>query len=250
MKRLRKKRVTCQKSRSTGFTLVEMMVAMLIGIFLSLALTGLYVAIKWNFLGEDSIVSAQENQRLALNQLTNSIQSAGYIVDPVNQDVVSVFSADSTFLKAGQIIYGATNDKKESISVRYQTANGDRILNCAGAENESGSNVIFTNTFSISDKNELICSASIDGAAAKSVVLSKNISNIAFQYAVDTNSDGIIDSYLTSSQVAAVGWNLVHGVRIDLTMVDTISSPESAQKAMPKALTQYVNLMNTYEVPN
>lgn len=252
MKKIRLHQVVSLKLGQQGFTLVEMMVAMLIGIFLSLALTGIYVALKRNFLGEDSIVNSQENQRLAFNVLTNGFQSAGYFLDPINQNAESVFliNNESGFKTPGQIIYGTTdNNGRQAVSVRYQAAPNDGILNCAGSENLTGANAIFINTFSLSSNNELICAAGVNDDAPSSIVISRNISNVSFQYATDSDNNGVVDSYLTSTQVDAVGWNLVHGVRIDLTLIDTINSAESAKKAMPKSLTHFVNLMNTYEIP-
>lgn len=252
MKKIRLHQVVSLKFGQQGFTLVEMMVAMLIGIFLSMALTGIYIALKRNFLGEDSIVNSQENQRLAFNILTNGFQSAGYFLDPINQNAESVFlvNTEAGFKAAGQVIYGTTdNNGRQAVSIRYQAAPSDGILNCAGSENLTGANAIFINTYSLSANNELMCATSVNGGALSSVVLSRNISNITFQYATDSDNNGVVDSYLTSTQVDAVGWSLVHGVRIDLTLMDTINSAESAKKAMPKSLTHFVNLMNTYEIP-
>ena len=237
-------------SQSRGFTLVEMMVAMVIGIFLSMALAGIYVALKRSFLGEDSLTSTQENQRLALNTITNSIQSAGYFPDALNSTLVSTFPADATFKTAGQVIYGAVTNNKASVSVRYQVGKDEKISNCAGAENTTGADAIFANTFSVNGNNELVCDASINGGTATKVVLARNISKIDFQYAIDKDSDGILDSYLDTSNAAGFGWINVHAIRVDLTFIDTISKPESAAQAMPKTITQYINMMNTYEVTN
>lgn len=245
----------CRPSNTRGFTLVELMVAMLIGIFLSMALTGIYVSLKRSFFSEDSIVNTQENQRLALSMLTNSIQSAGYFPDPLGSDSVTAFAADTPdtpFTTAGQVIHGTSGDQ-ESISVRYLTQPNDGILNCTGAENDTGANAIFTNTFSVNPSHELVCESSTNGGDGNSVVLARNISKLEFQYATDSDSDGVVDAYLDADGVdgaAEAGWNRVHAVRIEITLMDTINKAESENKAMPKAVTHYVNLMNSYEVPN
>ncbi|CAM4102506.1 hypothetical protein COAQ111491_04215 [Comamonas aquatilis] len=237
-------------SLSRGFTLVEMMIAMLISIFLSMALAGIYVTLKRNFLSEDSLVNTQENQRLALTTLTNSIQSAGFFANPLTDNLASVFGADTSFTTAGQIIYGASANGKSSLSVRYQAQANDGILNCSGSENDTGANAIFVNTFSINASYELVCTTSTNGGTPATVVLARNISKLDFLYGVDSDSDGVLDSYLGATQTAAIGWSNVRAVRIDLTLMDTINNSEAAQKAMPKVVTQYVNLMNTYEIPN
>lgn len=234
-----------------GFTLIEMMVAMIISIFLTMALAGIYNSLKRSFFSEDGISQTQENLRLALTTLTNSIQAAGYFPDPVNNNAGSVFPTNTTFTTAGQFILGTSvSGSPQTLTVRYQTQDSDGILNCAGAENKTGAKAILTNTFSVNSNGELTCTTTINSATPTSVVLARNISKIEFLYATDkVNNDGQVDSYLSAADAATTGWNKVYAVRIELTLLDTINSNAAAKQDMPSKIIQYVNLMNTYASP-
>lgn len=229
------------KSKSTykGTSLVELMIAMTIGLFLVIAVTSIYLVIKKNFIGSTSITSSQESYRLVLNNISRSIQTAGYIISPFTETQETVFTANTLFKNDGQFIYGTETNSK-SFSVRYQTSSGDSVLNCNGTSNETGANVIFTNTFTL-EGNTLTCSSSFNNEAATKTNVAENISELNILYGFDSNNDQKIDSYVNAASIDSNNWNSVYSVRLAIKFLDT---SDSKKTAMPNYYIQYINLMN------
>ena len=68
---------------ASGLTLIEMMVAVTIGLFIALALSSVFLSLKSAFVSQDQLAQLQDNERLALTILTSSVEMAGYFPDPV-----------------------------------------------------------------------------------------------------------------------------------------------------------------------
>lgn len=66
---------------SRGFTLVELMVAMLLGLLLCIATTSLYLRVRDGFDRDDSVVRMQDDARQAVHDLTNDLSMAGFWAD-------------------------------------------------------------------------------------------------------------------------------------------------------------------------
>lgn len=79
-----------QTKSQRGFTLAEMMVAMVIGLLVTLAVSSLFLTSRKEFKRNDATTQAQENARFALEMLTNDLRHAGFfgnIPDPIDIDV-------------------------------------------------------------------------------------------------------------------------------------------------------------------
>lgn len=227
------------KSKSKGTSLVELMIAMTIGLFLVIAVTSIYLVVKKNFIGSSSITSTQETYRLVLNNISRSIQTTGYVINPFKETQETVFTANPLFPSDGQFIYGTENNPK-SFSVRYQTSSGDSVLNCNGASNETGANGIFTNTFAL-EGNTLTCSSSFNNGPAIKTNVAENIAELNILYGFDSNNDQKIDSYINAASIEANSWKNVYSVRLAIKFIDT---SDSKNNAMANYYIQYINLMN------
>lgn len=64
--------------RQQGFSLVELMTALLIGLLLMGGLSTMFVTTKRNYTAQDSMARLQENGRIALQILSREIRAAGY----------------------------------------------------------------------------------------------------------------------------------------------------------------------------
>ena len=76
--------------RARGFSLVELMVAMVIGLLILAAVSMILVNSKKNYTTQDSLARLQENARFAIQFLTRDIRMAGYY--GCNHDLTSVAS--------------------------------------------------------------------------------------------------------------------------------------------------------------
>ncbi len=219
-----------------GFTLVEFMVASLLSLLCVLAVTYVYVDIKRTFIGQTSMTALLENQRLALLSLTNTVQMAGHMTEPQGaRTITEVFAADSRF-KAGQYILG----EESSLSVRYETADSDDIQTCIGSSNHSGAPQVFTNTYRLNDKGELVCK--VDGGAEISIA--RNIRSFAVFFGLDTSDSGSVNLYASSENIAPAMWNNVRSVRLEIQFASDAAFGKPS--AVHPVIIQNINLMRTY----
>ncbi len=65
-----------------GFTLIELMIALLVGLFLLGALLTIVQANKQVFGNQNLLAQVQDNERMAMTMITDVVQSAGYFSNP------------------------------------------------------------------------------------------------------------------------------------------------------------------------
>ncbi len=238
--------------RQRGFTLVEMMVAMGIGLVVALGFAVSFVNLKATWGTQDKLAQLQDNERLAMAFLTSSIQEAGYFPDSINQSKATGFPAltDATYggTAAGQYIVGtlASGGNPVSLSTVYGTASGDGVLNCQGATNTSGANVTYRNIFFVDTTNNTlscIVTASNSTLSLTKAPLVSNVSSMSVLYAVDTNGDDSADKYIDAGAMTATTWANVKAVRVTLNFINPNAALGGAQAATIP-WTQTISLMN------
>ena len=94
-----------------GLTLIEMMIAILIGLFLTGGLLTLVQAMKRTSLNQSGLSQLQDNERMAMTLITDVIKSTGYYPNPVlNSQAASFpvknYNANANFTFAGQSLVG------------------------------------------------------------------------------------------------------------------------------------------------
>ena len=119
------------RSAHRGFTLIELMIAILIAVFLIGGLVTLVSGMKRASVSQGGLSELQDNQRIAMTLINDVIQSAGYFPDPTVNTAATSLPIVGTFTFAGQSIVGqgAWTDPApgNSITVRYSDQrNGQR----------------------------------------------------------------------------------------------------------------------------
>jgi len=251
--------------RQRGFTLVELMVALTIGLVLALGFAVSFVSLKSAFQTQDKLSQLQDNERLAMTFLTASVQEAGYFPQtaPPSQSRSTALlpypnlmpaSDTAKYLgtAAGQFLTGtsATASPVESISTIYTSASGDGLMTCQGGQNTSGSNAVIRNTFYVDANQTLGCIAYVNGDSttapgASFQPLVTNVQSMRVLYAVDTHSPstGVADTYMTADLVTSGGyWNNVKAVRITLNFINPNAAATGQGTLIPWI--QTINLMN------
>ena len=241
------------RSYRSGFSLVEMLIAIFITLFLVAGMLGIIVSMRGSFSTQDQLERIQENERFALTVLDNTIRDAGFFSNPTTTTAAMAFPAtvtanpDGTTFVASQSVSGTTGAStgSDTVDVRFQTASGDGLMNCLGDTNTSGAAVTWTNSFAVNASNQLVCSVSTNGGApGTAVVLVDNIASMKVLYGVDTNADGSADKYVASSAInTAPAWTDVSSVRLQITFQDLINSKTGAPVSLP-VLTHNISLMN------
>jgi type IV pilus assembly protein PilW len=235
-----------------GFTLVELMIALLIGLFLLGGLMTLVQDNRRSFSSQNQLAQLQDSERLAMTIMTDVIQAAGYFPDPTSNTAISSLPAVGV-IAAGQALVGTYNAAApgDSLTARYATTTGDGILNCTGSSNVTGSiaPTLYTNVFSVIN-GQLVCT--MNGTAYPLVGAVTNtpnaiiINKLSVLYGV--NSTGVgnnVDSYVTAAGVA--NWNNVISVQLTLTFQNPLwSATIQGQGTQPQFLTfqRVVGVMN------
>lgn len=88
-------KVPVKKRRQTGLSLIELMVAMLIGLFLLTSIASSYISSKKSSIKTNELTRLEDNGRLALEVLSRAIEHTGYT--PINGEMlVKQFIDDDT----------------------------------------------------------------------------------------------------------------------------------------------------------
>ena len=234
-------------ARQSGFTLIEMMIALLISIFLILGLLTILMSVRMTYTAEGQLAEQHESQRTFLAVLGANVESAGYfpIGDPVSRintidNALPELSIANQKFELGQGIIGNADSSSttDTLSTRFQTAPGDGLVNCQGNSNTTAGNVTYINTFTVIN-TELVCTVSTNGAAPNTpVVLVQNVASLSLLYGVDTDGNDSVDTYLTAAEVAARGlWRYVRSVELTLAMLDPFTRQPST--ALPKIVQNF-----------
>jgi type IV pilus assembly protein PilW len=219
-----------------GFSLIELIVAMVIAVFL---LAGLFTVLQGNMdtsSEQTSLALLQDNERLAMQMFTNVIESAGYFPTvAVGQTGVNVLDnalgVDGS-LAAGQAVTAGPNTSGgDSITARYQTNPNDGVSSCLGRTNTTGSTQIFKNILQVdTTQNALTCS---DGNGVTAVPIVGGITNLTILLGVNTqatvtNANCPANTYVTTTQYAtltATQQTSVCTVQVTLTFVNPLYQP-------------------------
>jgi type IV pilus assembly protein PilW len=221
-----------------GFTLLELMIAMTIGLFLAGALVTVVQTNKKVFLNQNQLEQMQDGQRMAMTLMADIIQTAGYFPDPTTNKLSSTLVASGSFANS-QAITGAAGD---SISVRYMTAPLDNILNCNGLSNTTAGNVVYVNQFAVI-AGQLVCTDQTGTAYP----LVGGVTNLTVLYGVKTNlaaAGNNADTYLTTSQMTASTWQNVISVWIKLQFTNPLYT------AANQGQTQFITVQRVVDVMN
>ena len=241
-------------TRQTGIGLVELMVAIVIALFLVLAVASIYLNVRATSAAQDNLAQLQDSERLALTLITTTLQSAGYFVDPTKDTAATALPATtvsredggSTAFEAGQPVVGTGDGKGrgsngDTIAMQYQTARNDGLMNCLGGTNTTQETAVFSNYFAVNANSELTCTVG-NGSPQ---VLSGNIDRMSVAYGTDTDGDGALDTYLPASAVQAAGlWGGVHTVRVSVWFLDTTKSLPGKPVPLAFPVVQTIDLMN------
>ena len=221
--------------RQRGLTLVELMVAITIALFLLGGVLLIVQNTRSTFMNTNRLSELQDGQRLAMTIITDVVQSAGYFPDPTTYTAAVAFPAASPYA-ATQVVTGthAVTTPEDTLGVRFMTASGDGILNCVGGSNSSGAAVTYSNVFHISG-GSLFCDLN-DGTATTSTALVDGVENLQIWYGVkrDFGTDNFnVDTYLRQGDMTAADWQNVTAIRIVLVFTNPLKGQPGQPNTIP-----------------
>ncbi len=216
--------------RESGFTLIELMIAIAVALFLVGGLLVILQNVSRTQRNQALLAQLQDNQRVSMTIITDVVQSAGYFPDPTTNTLVGALPADAgSGLAAGQALYGthSTADPGDKLTVRFATASDDTIINCIGGTNTSGAMATYINAFSV-NSGQLVCA--LNGGAASPLVSGLKRMDVWYgvkrDFSADNNS---IDTYLKADQLVAADWSSISSVKVRLTF----DNPLAGQPGQP-----------------
>lgn len=213
-----------------GLTLVELMIALTLGMFVILAVTGLVISSKSTQSTQNDAASIQDTGRFALDNISRSIKQAGYVnfdkedAPLVNTESMtpSIMGIDASSLK--KTTYGIDSPIGKSINssdvlaLRFFGSGNpadNTILNCAGfgvpaptsqinAEVERGWSIYYV-ADDVGGEPALFCKYR-GKSGVVSDAIARGVESFQVLYGVDTSSpaNAIANRFLSAKEITAL----------------------------------------------
>jgi type IV pilus assembly protein PilW len=258
---LRTSRPLMIRSGQRGFSMVELSIAVLLAVFLLGGLVTLLMGTRRTNGTQTAISQLQDNERIAMTLMTNTVQKAGYFPDPRNQQL-STFIGENPLagvtLPAGQIVGGSYNAAApgDRLLVRFYAPPNDTfnsIIDCAGQSNATASSTVwYTNAFRvkvIGTTSWLVCETRTSNTGATLTVnLIPNVTKMSVLYGVGSATAGddfSVVQWLNAGQMSAVNWVNVSDVKVTLTfLVPAYGTTGGQMSATTSTFTRVIPIMS------
>jgi len=203
-----------------GFSLVELMISMLMGIIVMAVLLRMYQSNSQSARFKHAILKVQENGRFATDVISRTVRMAGYD-NPMTATVVSAPLINGSVSHGGALISGQTELKTltDTLSIRYEGGTG--IRDCQGQSVAAGDWV--TNMYGVTTDNNLVCATFTNSSGSVSNVtrLAEGVENLIVLYGEDIDDTGEINRYVFAPVVN--DWTKVLSLQISL-LVNSIDN--------------------------
>ena len=191
-----------------GMTLVSLMVASVIGLFIIAAALSMYSNSQNTYKTRQAASAAAENGRYALSDLRSTIVMAGRGMDGASSRDVQAIDKTFTSMPALSVLSHSDGGTGGSDQISFRMAQG---RDCLGnviptVTNTEGKTIgtVTTITYSIQTNgdgiNELVCS--VDGGVPQALV--SGIEMLKVVYGLDTNEDGYANQYLNADEMDTI----------------------------------------------
>lgn len=225
--------------------MVELMIAMLLGIIMLGAIGAIYLSSKRTYASTETMSRVQEGARFATQFLARELRMAGYN-NTYETGLVTktlLFPAGGGWA-SGQVLTGVNNSGgsgsikagTDSITIRYSGNGAGIVRDCLG--NTVAAGTVVPAILFISDNDELTCN--VNGGGDNALV--DGISDMQLEYGVDAGSDRSADSYVTANNVT--NWLQVVSVRMTLGVAGSADRTGGTDDITRKTVTSVVALRN------
>jgi len=212
-------------NRQSGYTLLELLVAMILGLFILGGMVQINIASKKTYQISSYSSVLQDDLKNANYHLSLAARKAGFRSAPwMNTDYA--FPTDLVFAKKGQVVTGsdgATVTDSDIFKIRYQ-GSGDGagtpdnvVVDCIGGALDSGDIAVVT--FDVL-QNTLRCTSNNETqGTTQTEELVSNIENMQILYGIDTDGNNYANHYINASTVT--DWRKAVSMRIALLLKTT-----------------------------
>lgn len=201
-------RLSFSFNRQQGFTIVEAMVAMTLGVFLIGGLIAVFGSSRQAYSLQTGMSVMQENGRTVIDMLSQDIAMAGY----------PQVSGINAFVTARSTDGGAGND---AIAVRYESS-----TDCLGNATPVYADTMqyAKNVYYVNGTNMKCSTLAEDDTVINDQIIAEGVESFQVLYGVDGNAaDGVVNAtkYLRADRVP--DWTQVVSVRIGV-LVNSVNS--------------------------
>jgi type IV pilus assembly protein PilW len=195
--------------RERGFTLIEVMIALLISMLLLVSFLQIYLSNSQTYRLIQNLARVQENGRFAIDFLAYNIRMAGFR-SRQNADFPDKLNAvEGCERDTGPCSVGTTSD---TLTVRY-----DATTDCTGSPVPPDPVPRFTqNTFYIDDAFNLTCVGNRNPGIPQPLV--DNVESMQLLYGEDINEDRAADRYVSASALDVDRSRNIVSIQIILTV--------------------------------
>jgi len=189
-----------------GFTIVELMVAMALGLVIVLVIAQVFVSSKQSYTTTEEMSRLQEDARYGLGQMSRVVRMAGYISNPLDAaNLATIYPSTARAIDGAEGAAGAN----DTLTVRFQgsgaTADGS-VLDCVGNEIAAGNKAVnyYYIATGANGHSSLFCdnTGTVGPATTGPVELVPNVEAMQILYGVDTDGDYAANYYVTRDLVA------------------------------------------------
>ena len=202
MRRVRKHPLGIPSPLQRGLSLVELLVAMAVGLLLTAGVLTIYVNSGQTYRVQDNLSRLQENGRFALILVGNALRMTGFKTDPAKPHT-NVFPT-------GAVSTTDPTANPDTITVSFQGASDGTTRDCLG--NTVAASVTSANTFFIAG-NELKCTSS-----GLTQPLIENVEDMQITYGIDSDGSHSPNYFVPAGSVAASDWSKVVSLHISLLL--------------------------------
>ena len=223
-----------QHRKQLGLSLIEMLVVMILGVFITIGISSVYVGNKRSSMTTDELSLLQANGRSVLHQLTQVIQHTGYKAtrSPLGDDmfitgpVATSMCSDGSDSVVNSALFSTTQNNTpngDTIGVVYL---GDDLLttDCTGTPIPAACRLAvggaapteaakiynyFKADVNASGTPVLTCSGSLNAIEEE---IAEGVENLQFSYGQDADGDGVPDRFVSSDNVT--NWSGVVSVNV------------------------------------
>lgn len=204
-----------------GFSLVELMVALLISLFMLIGVVQIFTGSHRSFKLHEGLSRVQENGRFAIEVLGRQIRMAGFRSQPLTGSSFNAIDGRNNVSAGGDDEARAGTDK---LILRFEGALDGTTVNCLGNSVTSGSPVVVV--FLVGEDRSLRCAvnpADIDKAVGQPLIQGVTDMQLLFgERVINTSTTPPTRQYryVTADNVSV--WSDVVSVRIEL-FTDSVS---------------------------
>lgn len=252
---LKSRSITIRKlERQLGFTVIELMISLGLGAFLTLAVLQAFIGSKRSFDVIQAQAEMQESARFGMQFVRESLMMAGYInAGTITADtggdfassIVNIVDSEDvgesqwpavTNFQAGAVVAGTDarsvtgltdqNTSIDTLSIRYQGSPDAEIRDCEGRVLAASTTDVIELTYYVDNSDQLRCFSEGAGNNGNSSILVSGVENLAvnFGVATDENNPELVGKYISAADMTTDEWSNVVAVRLGL-IAKSESSP-------------------------